>query len=67
MIVSMRHYDIFLPIFFYADIQIGFSNSSLTIDGTELTLSVSNYHGIMQSGEISTVQLQVESLSGTDN
>ncbi|XP_019856504.1 PREDICTED: uncharacterized protein LOC109585014 [Amphimedon queenslandica] len=29
-----------------------------------MTLAVSNYHGIMQSGEISTVKLQVESLSG---
>ena len=64
MIVSMTQYDIPLLISFHADIQIGFSNSSLFIDSTELTLDVSNYHGIMQSGEISTVQLQVESLSG---
>lgn len=46
------------------DIQIGFSNSSLIIDGTELFLDVSNYHGILQSGETSTIQLQVEDLSG---
>ncbi|XP_019859574.1 PREDICTED: uncharacterized protein LOC109587792 [Amphimedon queenslandica] len=46
-------------------IQIGFSNSSLIIDSTELLLDVSNYHGILQSGETSTVQLQVEDLSGT--
>ncbi|XP_019856484.1 PREDICTED: uncharacterized protein LOC109585001 [Amphimedon queenslandica] len=45
-------------------IQIGFSKSSLIIDSTEMTLDMSNYRGIMQSGEISTVQLQVESLSG---
>ena len=57
-------YDITLPIFFHADIQIGFSETSLVIDSTELTLDVSNYHGIMQSGEISSVQLQIESLSG---
>uniref|UniRef100_A0A1X7TVB8 FHA domain-containing protein n=1 Tax=Amphimedon queenslandica TaxID=400682 RepID=A0A1X7TVB8_AMPQE len=46
-------------------IQIGFSNTSLNIDSTELTLNVSNYHGVIQSGETSTVQLQVESLSGS--
>ena len=63
MIVSMTQYDISHSNFF-PDIQIGFSNTSLIIDSTELSLDVSNYHGIMQSGEISTVQLQVESLSG---
>ena len=64
MIVSMTQYDIPLLIFFHADIQIGFSNSSLVIDSTELTLDVSNYHGIIQSGEILIVQLQVASFSG---
>ena len=64
MIVSMTQYGIPLLIFFHADVQIGFSNSSLIIDSTKLTLDVSNYHGIMQSGEISTVQLQVESFLG---
>ena len=56
---------IFLRFNIFSDIQIGFSNTSLIIDSTELTLDVSNYHGIIQSGETSTVQLQVESLSGT--
>ena len=55
----------FLRFNIFSDIQIGFSNTSLIINSTELTLDVSNYHGIMQSGETSTVQLQVESLSGT--
>ena len=38
----------------------------MIIDSTEMTLDVPNYHGIIQSGEVPTVLLQVESLSGTN-
>ena len=46
------------------DLKIGFDNTSMTIASTELVLDVSRYYGILQSGESSTIRLQVESLSG---
>ena len=66
MIVSSSLEIMIMFAFSIPDLKIGFDNTSMTIASTELVLDVSRYYGILQSGESSTIKLQVESLSGMD-